>query len=617
MSNSSSDALAPGQRVGGGRFILVRLLGKGGMGVVWLARDERLQEDAALKFLPAEIRSDAIALDDMRRETQRSRKLTHPNIIRIHDFFEAEGELPFISMEFVDGKNLNELRFERRNRLVTWPFLQPILHQLCEALEYAHGEKVIHRDLKPANMMLDSRGRLKLADFGIAAVLSDTMSRVSLRHATSGTSAYMSPQQMEGQAPRVTDDIYSLGASVYELLTSRAPFYTGDIVYQLRHVAPTPMDERLAQLELGNDIPAPVAAMVMACLAKEANLRPQRARAVAEWIGPPEQSEPSSFSQAAPAEISAPPPRAIEIAPEADSIDAPPSRSRLSPGMSWTLAAVSLFLLAGVGWWFWLHGRSPGNRTGVETRVAPSHAAETQVVGARPTPGGPEKVSVSAPTSVSNETGFQNLFNGRDLSGWDGDPRFWSVQNGCIVGETTSQHLPNGNTFLIWRDGEPGDFELRLKSRMTIGNSGIQFRSQSAGQWKITGYQAEIAAPGQLAWDVSFGGLATEPSPLLATCGEKVVYNAGGQKQITGNTGVTKEQAHAAFVPGGWNEYAIVAEGNHLVFKLNGLTTVDFTENRPGRALSGLVALQIHRNRGEGMRVEFKDIQIKWRQPQK
>src|ERR1041384_3939823 len=122
---SESTSLAPGQTVGGGRFILVRFLGKGGMGVVWLAHDKRLAEDVALKFLPTEIRDDVIALDDMRRETQRSRRLTHSNIIRIHDFFEADGEIPFISMEYVGGKNLNELRSERPNRLLSWEFLEP------------------------------------------------------------------------------------------------------------------------------------------------------------------------------------------------------------------------------------------------------------------------------------------------------------------------------------------------------------------------------------------------------------------------------------------------------------------------------------------------------------
>src|SRR5687768_8078863 len=152
-------ALTAGSRIGGGRFTLLRLLGRGGMGVVWLSRDEQLGEDVALKFLPPEIRHDAVALDDLRRETSRSRKLTHPHIIRIHDLYKAEREA-FISMEYVEGRNLTERRLDQPERVLTWSFIEPLVKQLCDALHYAHGENIVHRDLKPANMMLDGRGRL-------------------------------------------------------------------------------------------------------------------------------------------------------------------------------------------------------------------------------------------------------------------------------------------------------------------------------------------------------------------------------------------------------------------------------------------------------------------------
>ena len=208
--------LSPGRKVAGGRFTLTRLLGMGGMGVVWLAEDERLEEPVALKFLPPEIRADPASLDNLRRETLRSRKLSHPNIIRIHDMHEADGEPPFISMEYVDGLTLAGLRLRQTQRVLPWAQLVPIVQQLCEALDYAHRENVIHRDLKPANLMLDSKQRLKLADFGIAAVVSESLSRVSEQKIV-GTLAYMSPQQLEGQRPQITDDIYALGATLYEL----------------------------------------------------------------------------------------------------------------------------------------------------------------------------------------------------------------------------------------------------------------------------------------------------------------------------------------------------------------------------------------------------------------
>jgi serine/threonine protein kinase len=278
-------ALRAGGKVGLGRFTLIKPLGRGGMGEVWLAQDERLGEPVALKFLPPEIRGDARALDDLRRETARSHKLTHPNIVRIHDLNEVEGEPAFIAMEYIDGPTLSGLQLQQADRVLSWEFLKPLVQQLCAALDYAHGENVIHRDLKPANIMVDAKGRLKLADFGIAATISDSVSRVSQHNSTSGTLLYMSPQQLAGKRPQAADDIYALGATLYELLTSQPPFYTGDITHQVLHEAAEPPDERLAALGIANAVPPDVAAMVMACLAKDPAQRPQSARAVAEWIG--------------------------------------------------------------------------------------------------------------------------------------------------------------------------------------------------------------------------------------------------------------------------------------------------------------------------------------------
>lgn len=213
---SDSNSVQAGQRVGGGRFLLSRLLGRGGMGEVWLAQDVRLNEPVALKFLPPEIRGDARALDELRRETARSHRLTHPNIVRLHDFHEFAGEPAFIAMEYIDGPTLAVLALQQGNRVLSWEFLQPLAGQLCAALEYAHGEQIVHRDLKPANLMVDGKGRLKLADFGIAATVSDSVSRMSQRQATSGTLLYMSPQQLAGKRAQPADDIYALGATPYE-----------------------------------------------------------------------------------------------------------------------------------------------------------------------------------------------------------------------------------------------------------------------------------------------------------------------------------------------------------------------------------------------------------------
>jgi serine/threonine protein kinase len=283
--DEGSGYLATGFLVGGGRFSLLRELGRGGMGLVWLAHDERLTAPVALKFLPEEVRSNPAALSDLRQETHKSRMLSHPNIIRIYDLYEAPGEPAFISMEYVDGPSLWAMLARQPKGFFYWDYLLPIVKQLCEALDYAHSEGVIHRDLKPANMLLDERQRLRLADFGVAAWAFSSPAYEASRNRATGTPAYMSPQQLNGNAACVTDDIYALGATLYELLSGRPPFYQNDIAYQARTVLATPLSERLADLEVENDVPPAVAAMIMACLSKNPDKRPQSARAVADWIG--------------------------------------------------------------------------------------------------------------------------------------------------------------------------------------------------------------------------------------------------------------------------------------------------------------------------------------------
>lgn len=177
MSNAPEDGsrfhFDTGIFVCAGRFELLKHIGAGGIGTVWLAQDERLNERVALKFLSVTFRNDPTALANLRKETQKSRKLSHPNILRIHDLYESPDEPAFISMEYVEGTDLAHLQRQQPNCIFTWEFLQPIVKQFCEALEYAHSEGVIHRDLKPSNMILDAKNRLKLADFGLAGLTSD------------------------------------------------------------------------------------------------------------------------------------------------------------------------------------------------------------------------------------------------------------------------------------------------------------------------------------------------------------------------------------------------------------------------------------------------------------
>ena len=253
-----------------GRYTLVKVLGRGGMGVVWLARDEELERDVALKFLPDLMIQDRALWDQLKRETKRCLELTHPHIVRIYDFVHDERS-GCISMEYVDGETLSNLRAEKEQKVFEPHEIANWIAQFCDALDYAHNRaRVIHRDLKPANLMVNQGGDLKISDFGIARSLTDSVSKLTVEQDRSGTLVYMSPQQLNGERCTHLDDIYSLGATIYELLTSKLPFYSGNIDRQIRdRVAPS-MTERRREFYIK---PAFVRSVwedtVAACLAKE------------------------------------------------------------------------------------------------------------------------------------------------------------------------------------------------------------------------------------------------------------------------------------------------------------------------------------------------------------
>jgi TolB-like protein len=268
-----------------GRYTLLKILGRGGMGIVWLARDEKLEREVALKFLPDLIIRDRALLNDLKRETRRSLELTHKNIVRIYDFVDDERSA-CISMEYVDGDTLSNLRAEKErkvfepNEIVAWTA------QLCDALDYAHNQaRIVHRDLKPANLMVNRSGNLKVSDFGIARNLGDTVSRLTIEQGRSGTLVYMSPQQLDGERGTHLDDIYSLGATLYDLLTSKPPFYSGNIDRQVHERVPPSMTERRKDLNIEPAlVPQIWEEVVAACLRKDPAQRPQSTVEVANRL---------------------------------------------------------------------------------------------------------------------------------------------------------------------------------------------------------------------------------------------------------------------------------------------------------------------------------------------
>jgi hypothetical protein len=216
------------------------------------------------------------------------------------------------------------------------------------------------------------------------------------------------------------------------------------------------------------------------------------------------------------------------------------------------------------------------------------------------------------------EKGFQSMFNGKDLTGWDGNPKLWSVKDGAITGQTTVENPAKGNTFLIWTNGTPGDFEMRCSFKLVPGdargfaNSGIQYRSRifDPSYWVVGGYQADMEA------GPNYTGILYEERirGIMAQRGEKVVWTKDDKKQVVGSVG-TAAEIEASLKKGDWNDYVIIAQGNHLQQFVNGKQTIDVTDEcESKRALSGLIALQLHA--GAPMMAQFKDLRIKMLKPQ-
>jgi hypothetical protein len=218
-------------------------------------------------------------------------------------------------------------------------------------------------------------------------------------------------------------------------------------------------------------------------------------------------------------------------------------------------------------------------------------------------------------------SGWQWIFNGKDLTGWDGDPRLWTVKDGAIRGETTPEKPTKGNTFLVWRGGRLRDFELKLKFRIRNGNSGVQYRSKEFDKWRITGYQAEVENnQGKVGFLYHEGGRA-----WLVNVGDLMRIDEKGEKKVISNVNDQRALIDAGYyTERGWNEYHIIGQGNHLVHYLNGFKTMELIDDdrvtnpndakdRKGSIREGVLALQIHA--GPPMLVEFKDIRVKHLDP--
>jgi eukaryotic-like serine/threonine-protein kinase len=255
-----------------GRYRRIRKVGQGGMGVVFQAEDTILHRNVAYKMLPQSLKDHPKVLENFLQEARVAAAINHPNIVTIYDTGRDE-EGVFITMEFVEGVSLKDL-LDKANTLPVTDFLD-IAKQICQGLDFAHSRNVIHRDIKPANIMVSRDKVIKIMDFGLAKILTDSMlDKTSVK----GTPLYMAPEQIRGEKVDHRADIYALGCTFYRMVAGRPPFVEGDVYYHHLHSVPTP------PRTLNPTLPEQLDQLIMKCLEKDRIKRYQRIKEILEEL---------------------------------------------------------------------------------------------------------------------------------------------------------------------------------------------------------------------------------------------------------------------------------------------------------------------------------------------
>jgi Protein kinase domain len=309
-----------------GRYRIVGLLGRGGMGEVYRADDLKLAHPVALKFLPDHLLNDAAALSRFHREVRVARQVSHKNVCRVYDIGEIDGR-HFLSMEYIKGEELSSL-LRRIGRLPQDKALQ-LARQICAGLAAAHDIGFIHRDLKPANIMIDGDGNARLLDFGLGGLI-DEFGDEEIR---AGTPAYMAPEQIEGGNQTVQSDIYSLGLVLYELFTGKRAFEAASLneLIKLRRSNTMPM----MPTSIVKGLDPVIEKVIDRCLQKNPELRPPSALQVAAALPG---GDPLAAALAA------------GETPSPEMVAAAPTEGALKPVVALSLFAVFIVCLAAACW---------------------------------------------------------------------------------------------------------------------------------------------------------------------------------------------------------------------------------------------------------------------------
>ena len=377
------------------RFSLQEMIGEGGMGQVWRVRDLELEIQVALKILNPQLSSNPDRVKLLKNECRNTRRLVHPNIVRVFDFHRSD-DLAFISMEYIDGQDLSNYRnrLEHTGSAEMIALVKPVIN----ALGYAHDLGLIHRDVKASNILVDRQKTTRVTDFGIAGVFKTGHQALDI---TSGGSLFcMSPQQLDGRQPCPSDDIYALGVLLYELFTGYPPFYPDINRHKILYEIPAPVNQRLDQGGVQERIPKPLETLIEQMLAKEPADRPNSMQDIdrrlerilyhqADQTGRPEDPAPGFADRDSAlnrTEIITP----LKVTPPTDkkgfSLNV---RNNMAKGL---ILALSFIFLVGGGLWLWHYlASSPPGESPLQQPVSQPN---------QPVPEGNQEITEELPAAV-------------------------------------------------------------------------------------------------------------------------------------------------------------------------------------------------------------------------
>jgi serine/threonine protein kinase len=515
-----------------GRYQLQKLLGRGGMGAVYLAHDTQLDRPVALKIPLFSADEDSQVLARFYREARAAATILHANVCPVYDVGEVDG-IPYLTMAYIEGQSLAEWI---RGKRLTPRQSAALVRKLALALQEAHRKGIIHRDLKPANIMIDKRGEPMIMDFGLAHRARPGDPRLTLQGTVLGTPAYMSPEQVKGDPDAVGPacDVYSLGVILYELVAGHLPFH-GDPMAVLSQVL---LEEPPPPSKFHPNLDAALEKICLKTMAKRSENRyPSMTEFATALRGYLRNASPASVPQAANEDRSD-----ADITAE-DTLD---WHSFAEPAPEPTMMTVVQEQPApppskyGRSFWVWVAGSAVVGLLlflGVGVFLAARH---------RPTPVWPENIS-----PIVREDGFVPLFNGKDLSGWEtasGDLTVWRVTDGAMGFALTEPARQRG--WLV-TERDYTDFLLRLEFEVSPGaGSGIGLR-----MWPGSPKPLKIQ-------------IQDETFPAFA--GQAQRERTGALYGIAGSPG-TGVGLHTP----GWNQMEIELRGWRLRVAVNGRATLE------------------------------------------